>query len=1678
MRLESSLWQRRRLVISNLLSPRFLAAGLGLLALMAGGGGTLLHAADATWAGPTGTQAWATDANWSPAAAPGATDSLVNGNTATFNSNVAGTAITIDPNRNIRNITFGAASTGAITFGSEGAGLGNALLLSSGGSFSTTLGNTSAITVNAPLIVQPTSGTGNGTYTFANNNVASSVTNDPNTNKIFINGGISGGTTTGAITLTFGGTAGNRSSDTSGNEVNGIISNGGAAGGVAVTVSTVNNQNGVWKFTNANNSYTGATTLGTGTLIFTSIANAGVNSSLGAGSSIVMGSGVHLKYAGPSASTDRAISGGGSFYNQTSGTTLTLTGTVTPGFTFRGNGNFDITSVVTGGSGFSRTDGGTVFLSNNANSFTGNISISDGAFRGATLLNSGVNSAFGRGTSITLGQGSNTVGRLEYTGVSTSTNRVIISRNDNNTQTAGAPSGRGIIDVTTAGETLTLTGGIRTSNATVANIGQITLSGAGNGEVQGQIGGTEANAAAVVSMRVLKDGSGTWTLTAANTYTRDTVVVNGVLNIRHGSALGTVLSNEAVPSAANAGTTVNSGATLQIQNDVSVGEEQLTLSGNGFAGQTGALVNVSGTNNYAGVVILAANATISSDAGRLNLTSATALNGSAASRTLTLAGAGDGSISAGLGANISTLTKNGTGAWTLAGTSAHTGATTVNAGLLNVAGTFTGNGATTVNATGTLNVTGSLTGTGITTVNNNGTLAGTGTLAGAVTVANGGTLSAGDAQIAGSTGTLTVNGNLVLNSTSILRFDLGSSSDLVVANAALTLDGVLSIGKGPGLTSSSASYQLFDYAGTLTDNGLTVSSMVGYDAVVSVDTANTLVNLNVTALAGQYWDGGDTAADGSVDGGSGVWTNAGTNWTSADGSTNTSWADAPVKVAFFEGATGGTVTVQDNVTVTGMQFGKDYTLAAGGGSIQTTTTATEMRVISGVTATVEAPVKGTGGINKTGEGTLVFTAAPGGNTYGGPTLITSGTLKIGATNTLPTTTALTIGAGVTTVGVLTDVGTLYLTDASQTVASLTIASNSTANNIVTIGAGQTLTVNGAGGFKVGIANTEKAQNRVVFNGAGSLVVDNTAANFESGLQGSLVLLPGGTTAFDNAANTNTSFTDLSALGSFTANVNEVRVGHGVVNTSTLTLSNTSNTITANTIQISNTVSYNAGSGTTSMILGAGTNVISTNTLNIGLAKGGGILKFASQTAGSAGTVVIGGKTTALVNIILGSSANVGTGASPGGTLDLRGHVATVTAGDILIGRRTSSGSGGTNGNVYFDAGTFTANKVEIGYMSGEATGNAIGQLTVGGGTFTVNTGGTFTLGTHANTTTAGSATGSVTISGGTLITNVDILEGGGTNSTTANTVTTINLSGGTLDMTGKNIGSATNTINNVNLTAGVLKDVGEINGGAAISKTGTGTLVIQGDSGYTGATTVAAGTLLASNDPHGTGSATGTNSVSVTGTATLGGNGRIAGNVTLASGTTLAPGGNATSIAGNVSGVSTDTGTLRIAGDLSVASGANLALNLKTSGNHGLNATFDPITNLLTSVSGTSTDGGNDRLIVGGAFGLDAASSITVTLGSGAVLGYQDTFDLLDWSGVDIPLSYYDNGDGLRTGGTADNALWNLDLPDLAAFNAGWIWDVSQFGSTGVIAIVPEPSRAVLMLMGLAGLMLRRRRRA
>jgi autotransporter-associated beta strand protein len=768
--------------------------------------------------------------------------------------------------------------------------------------------------------------------------------------------------------------------------------------------------------------------------------------------------------------------------------------------------------------------------------------------------------------------------------------------------------------------------------------------------------------------------------------------------------------------------------------------------------------------------------------------------------------------------------------------------------------------------------------------------------------------------------------------------------------------------------------------------------------------------------------------------------------------------------------TAGDVQLADTITVGGLQFGSSYNLLDAGGNAGklNITSAAEVRVDPSATATIGVAITGTGGINKTSTGTLVLSAV---NNYTGATTVREGTLKIGVNNALPTGTALTVGSD----GLAAN---LDASTASLTVASLHVASNTSATSTVTIGAGQTLSVTGSGGFKVGVADTFKAFTNATFTGGGALVVNNAAANFEAGIQTATVAGPGSDPPqADVSSNLNTTAVDMTALSSITANVNFFRVGFGLNDATTLSLSNTANTITANSIQISDSSGWNAQPST--MILGAGTNELIADNLNIGISKGVGTLKFLSQTAGSPGTVEIRGKTGAATNITLGATGSTVTAAAPSGTLDLRGHIATVVANNLVMASRTTT-SGAASGTLYFGGGTFTVNNVDLGILTVTTTNTITATLNISGGTFTVNAGGTFRMGTFTSTVTTGRVNSTVNITGGTLISNADIVEVGGTNSTTTNTNTVINLDGGTLDMTGHNIGSATNTINTLTLASGTLKDTGEINGGAAISKTTAGTLVMQGNNAYSGATTVSGGTLLVNNTYSGTSSATGSNTVTVNSGTTFGGNGRVAGPVTLNTGATLAPGGNATTIANGAPGLNTDIGTLKIDNNLTVSSGANLALQLKTDGTHGLSVTRDPVTKLLTSVSGTSEDGGNDRVLVTGNITLNANAKITVTLAPGYGLAPGSVFDLLDWGSVNgvstIAGTFYDfAGNGMRTG--ADNQAFGLILPDVTVIGSDYFWDVSQFGSTGVIALVPEPGRALLFMVGLGALLLPRRRR-
>jgi autotransporter-associated beta strand protein len=118
-----------------------------------------------------------------------------------------------------------------------------------------------------------------------------------------------------------------------------------------------------------------------------------------------------------------------------------------------------------------------------------------------------------------------------------------------------------------------------------------------------------------------------------------------------------------------------------------------------------------------------------------------------------------------------TVTKSGTGTWTLSGASAMTSVFTISGGKVLVT-----------------NTTGSATGTGIVYVNSSATIGGTGSIAGSVVVNSGGTIQPGSTTI----GTLTLGASFVLQSGSktIIKVS-GTSNDKLAVTGSTILKGTL-----------------------------------------------------------------------------------------------------------------------------------------------------------------------------------------------------------------------------------------------------------------------------------------------------------------------------------------------------------------------------------------------------------------------------------------------------------------------------------------------------------------------------------------------------------------------------------------------------------------------------------------------------------------------------------------------------------------------------------------------------------------------------------------------------------------------------------------------------------------------------------------------------------------------
>jgi autotransporter-associated beta strand protein/T5SS/PEP-CTERM-associated repeat protein len=365
----------------------------------------------------------------------------------------------------------------------------------------------------------------------------------------------------------------------------------GAGGGIT------KNGLGTLLLSGTNNSFTGKTTVSSGTLVVASLSNAGANSSLGAATaanSIIdigaTGTSAALKYIGGSTTSNRVINQAGSTGGATldaSGSgplvltgsvtsaagskTLTLTGTSTSLNTISGTIGNGSTGVVS----LEKSGDGTWALSA-ANLYSGSTTISGGKLSIAASNN------LGAATSAVVLGGASTSGTLAYTGNTASFTRGFTVN-----------AGGGGVETATAGQTLTL------STGTITTAGRFTVSGSGNTAITSTISGTGS---------LQKSGSGRLAVSGSNSYTGGTTVTSGTLSVQHNNALGT--------GAVNVG-----GGTLAVESGFGISNSVVLSGGTYLRTLNGSLINaVNATSDLDGGVDTTARIAAGATATPLTLT--------------------------------------------------------------------------------------------------------------------------------------------------------------------------------------------------------------------------------------------------------------------------------------------------------------------------------------------------------------------------------------------------------------------------------------------------------------------------------------------------------------------------------------------------------------------------------------------------------------------------------------------------------------------------------------------------------------------------------------------------------------------------------------------------------------------------------------------------------------------------------------------------------------------------------------------------------------------------------------------------------------------------------------------------------------------------------------------------
>ncbi|MCU0429883.1 MAG: autotransporter-associated beta strand repeat-containing protein, partial [Cytophagaceae bacterium] len=693
------------------------------------------------------------------------------------------------------------------------------------------------------------------------------------------------------------------------------------------------------------------------------------------------------------------------------------------------------------------------------------------------------------------------------------------------------------------------------------------------------------------------------------------------------------------------------------------------------------------------------------------------LNNGATAATLTINNTSDYvyEYSISNGTNVTSLIKSGTAVQTLSGTSAYTGATTIQAG--------------------TLNVTGSLTSTPI-TIQSGGTLAGSGSTLGSIAHLNGGIIAPGNA----GPGTLTT-GTLSMNASSILSFELGTARDRININGNLTLDGLLQITNLSGF--GAGTYTLINATGAIADNGLSIASApTGYNYTIQVSGSN--VNLVVTAFTSWVWD---TSTAPGIQPGNGTW-GVDAYWTQRGGTGTAlyAWPGAG-NSAYFEGADGTyTITISGTQSADSLVFSNSgYTLASGtlakGNAF--------ISVASGKTAIINTVISGTA-ISKVNTGALELnglntytgkTSVLGGDLYvnsianvsggasalGAPTTVANGTIDMAANTNLYYT-----GPGISTDRVVNGIGnTVHIRHVGS--GTLTKTGGLTSSNFdLTMRGVNNIVENGL--IALGSGRLHKTDNN-------TLTLTNNANSFSGDLQ-----ILRGVVSVSSVANIGVA----SQIGAGAA----IQLGQNVAAFGTLRFTGSSggsmnrsisvvsdgttsgggvieNTVAGQQLSLSGAIS--ASTAATLELTGAGNGLISgvIGGANLAVLKSGtGIWKFTGSNNYNGATTVNAGTLT--INGTITSSSTIATGATLAGT----GTVASLVVqnGGIL--------APGDNGAGLLSAGATTLNSSSIlNFELGSASDRlaASGNLVLDG-TINVTALSGFGAGTYIILTSSGSIT--------------------------------------------------------------------------------------------------------------------------------------------------------------------------------------------------------------------------------------------------------------------------------------------------------------------------------------------------